>query len=430
MVRNFKVIMFFKIIYFIGERIRNPSMRSIYTFLKKSESWTLEDLEKYQFKKLKELLVFANQHSPYYTQKLKNLDIKDIQSLLDIEKIPILEKKDLHLYKDKIQSNYIFKNCKKATTSGTSGNSLQFYRDEFADSFNRASILRGYSWFDVKIWEKNGYFWGFDFSFFNKLKTSFLDFLQHRFRLFSFNEKNQSAFVKKLKYATYLHGYSSMIYETAKFMNEKNLPKPSKLKMVKGTSEKILNSYQKEVEKAFGLKIINEYGATESGIIAFECKKGNMHLNMESCIVEEIENEIIVTNLQMKSFPIIRYKLGDYIKLSSKKCDCGLQHKILEEVTGRVGNTIFGKHKIYPSLTFYYVFKNLEKLGISLSYQIIQNKKGEINMYIEQNLSGFENNLLQKEMVKYFDDDLDYLIVENCSLKTTDKKQVSFISNI
>ena len=422
--------MFFKIIYLIGERIRNPSMRSIYSFLKNSESWELYQLEKYQLKKLKELLIFANQHSPYYTQKLKKLDIKGIQSLSDIEKIPILEKKDLQLYKDKIQSNYIFKNCKKATTSGTSGNSLQFYRDEFADSFNRASILRGYSWFDVKIWEKNGYFWGFDFSFFNKLTTSILDFLQHRFRLFSFEEKTQHAFVKKLKNATYLHGYSSMIYETAKFINEKNLPKPSKLKMVKGTSEKILNSYQKEVEKAFGLKIINEYGATESGIIAFECKKGNMHLNMESCIVEEIDNEIVVTNLQMKSFPIIRYRLGDYIKLSSKSCECGLQHKILEEVTGRVGNTIFGKHKIYPSLTFYYVFKNLEKLGISLSYQVVQNKKGAIKLYIEQNLSNLEHKLLQKEMVKYFEDDLNFQIIENDIVKTKGQKQVSFISNI
>ena len=42
------------------------------------------------------------------------------------------------------------------------------------------------------------------------------------------------------------------------------------IKMVKGTSEKIYESYQEEIQKAYGCRIISEYGATESGIIAFE----------------------------------------------------------------------------------------------------------------------------------------------------------------
>jgi len=39
---------------------------------------------------------------------------------------------------------------------------------------------------------------------------------------------------------------------------------------------------------------------------------------MEGVIVEEIDLEIVVTNLQMQAFPIIRYQLGDYIKLDAK----------------------------------------------------------------------------------------------------------------
>lgn len=64
------------------------------------------------------------------------------------------------------------------------------------------------------------------------------------------------------------------------------------------------------MEKAFGAKIISEYGAAESGLIAYECPEcGNMHINMENVIVEESEGEIVVTNLLSRSFPIIRYKL-------------------------------------------------------------------------------------------------------------------------
>jgi len=151
--------------------------------------------------------------------------------------------------------------------------------------------------------------------------------------------------------------------------------------MVKGTSEKIFDYYQPEIIKAFGTKMISEYGAAESGIIAFECPKGNMHLNMEGVIVEEVNNEILVTNLHMLSFPIIRYKLGDYIKLASKNtsCMCGKNHVILSEVVGRIGETVYGIKNSYPSLYFYYIFKNISKSHkLNLEYQIIQEEKGEL----------------------------------------------------
>ena len=71
-------------------------------------------------------------------------------------------------------------------------------------------------------------------------------------------------------------------------------------------------------------------------------------------IVEEDENKIVVTNLLSKSFPIIRYKLGDYIKLKKPEfeCPCGRKHRVIEEVLGRVGTNVIGIKNDYPSLTF------------------------------------------------------------------------------
>ena len=37
-------------------------------------------------------------------------------------------------------------------------------------------------------WERNGYLWGYNFAFGKRLKTRFLDFLQNRFRLFSYRD--------------------------------------------------------------------------------------------------------------------------------------------------------------------------------------------------------------------------------------------------
>lgn len=425
--------MLFKIIFFLGQKLRNPSINKWMIFLKKSDKFSLEELEVYQLKQFKELLSFAKLNSVFYQDLYSDIDVDKIISLKDLEKLPVITKKDLIENTQKIHTKNNFSKLFKATTSGSTGESLVFDREESADSFNRASIFRGYSWYDVSPWELNGYFWGFNFSKKEKLKTQLLDLLQNRFRLFTYEEESFKGFVRKLKKSSYLHGYSSMIYQTAKLINQQGKSVDFKIKMVKGTSEKIFDKYQDEVQKAFGQKMISEYGATESGIIAFECPKGNMHINMEGVIVEEIENEIVVTNLQMKSFPIIRYKLGDYISLADKQttCSCGRQHRILEEVTGRIGENVEGFKGVYPSLYFYYIFKNLvKKIDLKLNYQILQEEKGILIFNIEQCLSKVEEQALKIEIEKYFDHDITYFINSEQKLISDNKKFKSFISKI
>lgn len=427
--------MIHKSIYLIGQKLRNPSIKRQLKFLKGAENWSLEQLENYQFKKLKEIVDFAFNNSEYYNRKMLEIGISpsNIKSLKDIEKLPVLSKRDLLIYNSEIQSSFKFKKTFKAVTSGSSGNSLMFYRDEYADSFNRAASIRGYSWYGVKPWERNAYFWGYNFNRLKRLVTFFLDLIQNRFRTFDYSNDSLSKFVKKAKKAKYIHGYSSMIYEVAKLINQRNLPQLENIKMVKGTSEKIFESYQQEITKAFGIKMISEYGATESGVIAFECPNGNMHLNMESVYVEDVNNEILVTNLQMKSFPIIRYRLGDYIKLAprEKKCDCGLNHLILEEVTGRIGAKIYGKKNIYPSLYFYYIFKNLDSnCNLKLNYQVIQKIKGELVFNISNKLNKENFQQLEKEIKKYFNFDIDFVINDFVEIKSKEEKLKSFISKL
>ena len=424
-----------KIIYTLGQKLRNPSLKIKYLFLKESEKWSLDELEQYQLQKLKDLLKIAYNHSKFYKRKFDelNFDVQKVKSLDDIKLFPIITKKDLIEFAPEIHTNLTFKKKFLATTSGTSGESLKFFREEEVDSFNRAAIQRGYSWYDIKPWDRNGYFWGFSFSFISKQKNKILDFLQNRFRIFSYNEKSLKSFIRKTQKAKYIHGYSSMIYQTAVLINKLKVPKPLHIKMIKGTSEKIFESYQSAIKAAFGVKIISEYGATESGIIAFECKQGNMHLNMEGVLVEEIDNEILVTNLQLHSFPIIRYKLGDYISLAprEKKCSCGKNHLILEEVTGRIGENIYGFKNTYPSLYFYYIFKNLsKKANIFLNYQVIQIEKGKLNFLLDSKINIDVERKLITEIEKYFKKDINFEIKQQTDFIFTKGKLKNFISKI
>lgn len=427
--------MIFKWIYILGRNFRNPSSKKIHLFLERSQFYTIDQLEVFQLKKLKELLYFAYQYSEYYRNVFDEMQLhpSDINSLRDLQKLPIITKKILIEYNHQITTNYKFSKTFTAKTSGTSGESLVFNRDEYSDSFNRAIINHNYKTYGIKPWDRNGYFWGFNNTFLYRLKTGFLDVLQNRFRVFSYSRSEIQKFVKKLNKAKYIHGYSSSIYQTAKAINVGTMHKPTGIKMIKGTSETIFDYYQPEIKKAFGKKMISEYGAAETGIIAFECPQGKMHINMEGVIVEEVNNEIVVTNLQMLSFPIIRYSLGDYIKLaaSDATCSCGKNHLILSEVMGRIGETVYGIKNIYPSLYFYYIFKNLsENHHLSLEYQVVQNKKGHLAFNIVSGLSDIERKILSKEIESYFKDDMHYDIRSNSTFELTKGKQKSFISTV
>lgn len=425
--------MFHKYLWFFGAKYRNPTLLKEFDFLQKAEKWSLRESENYQLEQCKNLLEFAGKHSIFWQNHFKtnNFTPTSFNSLEDLKKIPPITKTDLLRSNNEIHTNYKFKKRFFSETSGTTGEVLKFWKNEEWDSFNRASIMRGYSWYGVKPWERNGYFWGYNFNKTKARKISLLDALQNRFRLFSYEPDAIKKFAKKLKKAVYLHGYSSMIYEVAKISNQIGLMFYN-LKMVKGTSEKIYDSYQQEIQKAFGIKAINEYGAAETGIIGFECPEGNIHVNMQGVIVEEENNEIIVTNLLSKSFPVIRYKLGDYIELIPEvKCKCGLHTPVIKNIIGRIGKTVYGKTGIYPSLTFYYIFKNLAlNHSIILNYQAVQNEKGSLIFKIEQKLSASEEQKLISEIKKYFNKDMVFEILQEQHLHKMDGKLKDFISTV
>ncbi len=427
----------FKFFWIIGSRFRNPSLKDAYNFLQKSQDWSSDKLLVYQFTETKTFLKFVSQNSPYYKKLFKEIgfDVEsDFNAIEDLKKIPIVNKSDLVKDNEAIHTKTNFKKIFECETSGTSGVVLRFNRNEEWDSFNRASIMRGYSWYDVKPWEKNGYFWGYQLKTKTFLKTRFLDYLQNRYRIFNYSEEGIRQFMSKTQGMRYIEGYSSMIYEVAKRVNNnQNGYDFSKLKMIKGTSEKVYESYQSEVKKAFSLPIINEYGSAESGIIGFECPYGHIHLNMEGVVLEVVDGEAVVTNFRSRSFPIIRYKLGDYVDVdfNAPKCSCGRHTPIIKSILGRVGKSIYGIKETYPSLTLYYIFKSLAlENKLDLNYQAVQSEKGKLDINIEKTLGNKEIQLVAKHAYKYFNNDVDFKIHSGVELHEMKGKMTDFITKL
>ena len=409
--------------YLMGEKRKNPHIRPLYRSLMQTDFASKERLEAIQLEKLKALLRHAYRYAPHYREKIEKSGI-DIDSMIlaDLARIPSLSKRDLREDTERIRNNPSREPLIKSETSGSTGDAFVFYRNPLWDAAARAAQLRGYTWHHVAPWEKNIYFWGFNPSWKRRIKMRILDFLLNRYRIFSFNAHTIDKAAKILKRCSYVEGYSSAVYMLAKALDERGM-RFSHIKMVKGTSEKIYDAYQESVKRVFGVNMISEYGAAETGIIAFECPYGSMHIAMENVIVEIVDNKILVTNLYSYSLPIIRYELGDYVVMSNKRCTCGRAHPIIEEVTGRIGKKIYGETEVYPTLTLYNIFKNIAlEHHVKLGYFGKQYKKGQLVLDViiaEKSDKSQIRNYILKECKKYFgsDMDIDIQFVDNVERK-------------
>lgn len=420
-------------LYDVASRIRNPSFRAELSRLLESEYLDQSALESLQLSRAREFLTFAGEHSPFYRDVFDRLAFRpaELNSIADLQAIPTMDKPGLIAANADIHTTCRFRRLFAAETSGTSGVALGFKRNEQWDSVNRAHVARGYRRFGVQPWERNGYLWGFDIRGTRAMKTRVLDLAQNRFRLFNYSDHELRVFTKELESAVFLGGYSSMVYEVAKILVSRGLSIKS-LRMVKGTSESILDVHQRMALQAFGRRITSEYGSAETGIIAFDCPEGSMHINIEDVVVEvESDGAIIVTNLVSHSFPIIRYRLGDSVKLSSTPCICGRAHPVLLEVFGRQGATVMGTSSKYPALTFYYVFKNIAQTkGVLLNYRAMQETAGVCTILIEGESNRVYHDLVVMELEKYFGKDLCFTFEYVASFPRGSRKAQYFESSI
>lgn len=89
------------------------------------------------------------------------------------------------------------------------------------------------------------------------------------------------------------------------------------------------------IERSFGCRVVNEYGASECMSIAFGCEEGWLHVNADWVVLEPVDSEYrptppgepshtaLLTNLANRVQPIIRYDLGDSVLASPEPCRCG-----------------------------------------------------------------------------------------------------------
>lgn len=316
-----------------------------------------------------EILAFHLQNNSFYNAIFNEADVNNWES------VPVMTKQHLqqpleHRLSNTYRANTVYVN----KTSGSSGDPFIFAKDKWCHALTWAEIMNRFSWYDLDFnTSKQARFYGIPLDKKGYYKERLKDWFSNRYR-FSVFDLSDGAFEKVLaKFKStpfdYINGYTSPIVQFAKFLKRKGVVLKTvcpTLKVCIVTSEMLFDEDKILLETQLGIPIVNEYGASELDLIAFQNPKDEWQINSETLFVEILDEEgnvlpygkegrIVITSLYNKAHPFIRYDIGDIGILDRKST---IQKPILKKLIGRTNDIAFlPSGKTSAGLTFYYITK-------------------------------------------------------------------------
>jgi len=318
---------------------------------------TEKSLRRYQDKQLRRLVRFANT-VPLYHDKFKHIGIhpSDIASIDDLHKLPFITKNDLkQYYPQGIVSSTIHKDSLiEVSTSGTTGKVLPLYVDILDIITGLFAYLRTLHEYDMNIWKKKITIIG-DFAPHTAESGYITRGLQPRLNVTKIfkniqwlntndDPKNVIDAINEFQ-PEFIGGYVGMLGHLA-LLKENGLGKNISPRYI-GATGSVLDPFLKSfIEKTFHAKVFEVYGATESGLIGFQCKQGSYHLMSDLVYTEFLKDgqpvdsgeggEMIITKFYGKGTPIIRYTaINDIVAPLKGTCSCGKAGALIKKVYGR-----------------------------------------------------------------------------------------------
>lgn len=395
--------------------------------------------------KKKEIVDFHLKNNHFYKELAGNTAVQNWDDL------PILNKQNLQKpLEERLSKGYSLKNVYLNKTSGSSGTPFVFAKDKYCHALTWTSIFMRFGWYNIDFNRSyQARFYGIPMDFMGYQKERIKDFLTHRFRfpVFDLSDAVLEKFLQKFrtKKFDYINGYTSSIVLFAKYLENKNIILNEicpTLKACFTTSEMLFESDKKLLEKQFGIPIINEYGASELDLIAFENSDGEWQVNAETLFVEILdehdqvlsygkEGRIVVTSLFNKAHPFIRYDIGDIGILDEKST---LQKPILKKLIGRTNDVaILPSGKKSPGLTFYYVTKSIIEDDGNVKEFIIKQTQSdtfEIEYVSDRELDTTQIQKIEKAITLYLEPNLKFSFTKKTVLERSKSGKLKQFSSL
>ena len=329
-------------------------------------------IQQFQEEKLQELLQYLSTHSPYYQRIFKeyHIDIKEIKTLKNLQKLPTTTKNDLQCYNDDFLCVPKTAIIDYASTSGTLGRPVTFgLTDKDLDrlayneaiSLSCAGIQKGdvvqlMTTIDRRFMAGLAYFLGI-----RRLGASIV---------------RVGAGIPELQWDS-IHSYQpkwliavpSFLLKLIEFAEKSGIDyRKSSVKGVICIGETLRKQdfspnllTQKIMEKWPELALYSTYASTEMSTTFTECEyMHGGHHHPELIITEVLDDEgkvlpegslgeLTITTLGIEGMPLLRFRTGDMVTLHQEPCSCGRNTLRVSPVVGRKQQMI--KYKgttLYP----------------------------------------------------------------------------------
>lgn len=304
-----------------------------------------------QLEQIKEQFKTLKERSSFYARKFEGIDLSDVQSQEDFQKLPFSEKADLReVYPLGLAAVPEEKIVRIHSSSGTTGTPViipytQKDVTDWAIQFARCYEVTGITNKD-RIHITPGY----------GLWTAGIGFQLGAERLGAMavpmgpgNTEKQLRFMKDMK-TTVLCATSSYALLLAEEIAARGVR--DELALRKGVigSERWGEKMRNRIQDELGIEIYDIYGLTEiygPGIGISCAEHHGMHIWDDYVYIEVVDpatgkplpdgeiGELVLTTLQKEGAPLIRYRTHDLTRIIPGDCACGMHHPRIDTLVGR-----------------------------------------------------------------------------------------------
>jgi len=418
---------------------------------KDRESYTKNQWVDYQTLELRKLLIHGFTTVPFYADLYSKhgFTLNDLKKfeMEDLAKLPFLEKDDLRqfgtttlLSSKKEKGNFYF-------SSGSSGTPTSIYFSKKThQSWSAIYEARVRNWAGLNYKIPRAMVGGRRVLPTSISRKPFYRYnyaeSQAYFSAYHISEKNTKDYVDGLfkSKSEYFVGYAMSIYLLSEFILKLQLKTPE-LKAVLTSSEKLTSKMRSIIEEAFKCKVYDAYSGMEACGLISENSKGDLLFSPDSGIMEVIDDEgtqvgfgesgeLIATGFLNYDQPLIRYRIGDRVKLSKNQVNkLGTEMLKIEEIEGRCEDIIIG-YRGQKMVRFHSVF-----IGISsiIMAQVIQQTLNciEIKLVVDSSYLSTSEDLIKKRIKNQLGEDIIIKFSYVSSVKRSDSgKFKAVISNL
>jgi phenylacetate-CoA ligase len=375
----------------IQYKTRGSGVHSALRQLWATDRADMQTLSRIRNRKLQKLLEFVDNSVEYY--RSLSLSVGNRQGFKEapcdvLKDIPILEKEAVRTLGNKlIAAGKGWRSVSQ--TGGTTGTPIQVIHDANSFAWAAASLERCRMREAIAPSD-----WGLHINDFGE--APWLGRLRMRLGhrglapvFVGADRRAESEIVRQIMSGKYkfIEGYVSDLVALAD-----RLPtSPRELRAVFVTGEMLYGNQRELLQRAFGCPIREYYGSNEVASIAAECEQGSLHVNVEHVHLEVIDGNglpvwdkpgrIVVTDLDNRAMPLLRYAIGDEGTVTTEPCACGRAHTRIVELLGRSQDYVRNGAGDRLSGTFFAgFFRDLTAIG---RFQLVQLNPSNIRVDYE-----------------------------------------------